>query len=230
MALTRALDLVALRQALTSGTGTAPTQLSVPPPTACAGDSISAVLPTTDVAAAKAALDQAGWVPGSDGIRSRNGTRLVLTFGYGTSLGSGGSAAAELAVAAWKEIGAEVTPRGMSQTDLLNTLYATRDWDIVWVAPNLSTPELFMPFVFGSPPPAGQNVAGIQNAQYAAHRATALEKTGAASCPDWLAAETALVAAADVVPFANSVARTFAKGATFDSAGIVVPTSVRMLG
>lgn len=230
MALTRALDLATLRQALTSGTGTAPTQLSVAIPTACTGDSISGAVPTTDVAAAKAALDQAGWIPGSDGIRARNGTKLALNFGYESFRGAGGSAAAELAIAAWKEIGVAVTPRAMSQNDLLNTLYSTRDWDIFWVAPNLSTPELFMPFVFGPPPPAGQNVAQIENKDYTALRAKALEKTGADSCPDWLAAEKALVSAADVVPYANSVARTFAKGAVFDSTGIIAPTSIRMLG
>ena len=39
----------------------------------------SALLPKTDVAKAKSILDAAGWVPGPDGIRVKNGQKLVLT-------------------------------------------------------------------------------------------------------------------------------------------------------
>ena len=39
----------------------------------------------------------------------------------------------------------------------------------------------------------------------------------------------ALVAAADLVPFANNVVKTFGNGAEFEYPGQLVPTSIRML-
>ena len=41
-------------------------------------------VPGTDVAAAKAALDAAGWVKGADGMRAKGGKPLALTFLYDT--------------------------------------------------------------------------------------------------------------------------------------------------
>jgi peptide/nickel transport system substrate-binding protein len=45
-----------------------------------------AVLPKTDVAKAKEILDAAGWAPGSDGIRAKNGKRLSLVAVCGQDL------------------------------------------------------------------------------------------------------------------------------------------------
>ena len=45
----------------------------------------------------------------------------------------------------------------------------------------------------------------------------------------WLGAESDLVKAADIVPFANSVVQTFGKGAEFETPGQLVPTSIRMV-
>jgi peptide/nickel transport system substrate-binding protein len=52
---------------------------------------------------------------------------------------------------------------------------------------------------------------------------------GVESCDTWLEAESALVAAADIVPFANNVVKTFGNGAEFETPGQLVPTSIRMV-
>lgn len=38
-------------------------------------------LPNQDLAAAKKLLDAAGWLPGADGIRAKDGRRLALSPG-----------------------------------------------------------------------------------------------------------------------------------------------------
>ena len=53
--------------------------------------------------------------------------------------------------------------------------------------------------------------------------------SGTDSCDTWLEAEASLVAAADIVPFANNVVKTFGNGAEFETPGQLVPTSIRML-
>jgi peptide/nickel transport system substrate-binding protein len=52
---------------------------------------------------------------------------------------------------------------------------------------------------------------------------------GEEGCATWLEAESALFAAADIVPFANNVVQTFGAGAEFETPGQIVPTSIRML-
>ncbi len=230
-ALTQALDLAQLQKVITSGRGGPATQLAVAAPPACTGSSVDGNVPGTDIAAAEAALDKAGWVKGPDGIRSKDGHRLSLSFLYDSSLGSGGSAAAELAVAAWKKIGVEVEAKQLDETGMVNSMFGTGDWDIAWEPLNISTPEQAVPF-FSGPGVAdgGNNISGIHNAAYDADVKKAMGKVGAASCPDWLAAEGALFKDNDLVPFANSVLPFFTKGAELDVLGHVVPTSIRMLG
>jgi peptide/nickel transport system substrate-binding protein len=52
---------------------------------------------------------------------------------------------------------------------------------------------------------------------------------GTDGCDTWLQAESALIEAADLVPFANEVVKTFGNGAEFQISGTLVPTSIRML-
>jgi peptide/nickel transport system substrate-binding protein len=53
--------------------------------------------------------------------------------------------------------------------------------------------------------------------------------SGVDGCDDWLAAESGLIAKADIVPFANNIVRTFGKKAKFETPGQLIPTSIRML-
>jgi peptide/nickel transport system substrate-binding protein len=229
MALTQALDLADLQKVLTSGQGEPATELAVTPPAACPGNSVKGAVPEQDVDAANAALDRAGWVKGADGVRTKDGQKLTLRFDYVTLLGPGASAAAELAASAWKAIGAEVKMKGITITDF-TSVAINGGWDVLWVPFNGSSPDQLVSILSGTPAPKGNNFAAIDNADYQSHVAKALAAGGTKGCPDWLAAESALFKAADLVPFANLVVKTFAKNATFDMAGNIVPTSIRMLG
>ena len=231
MALTQAVDLAELQKVLTSGAGSPATALAVISPTGCSYDAVSGNLPATDVDAANAALDDAGWVAGSDGIREKDGQKLTLTFLYPNTLGAGGTAASELAVAAWKEIGVEATPKMVDSTGLSEVIFSTGAWDIGWVPLNVNTPDQVIGFVSGpAPADGGANFSGIVNETYDAKIGEAMGMEGADGCPTWAEAETALYTAGDVVPFANSIVPTFGKNAEFEIIGNIEPTSIRMLG
>ncbi|GAA1120319.1 ABC transporter substrate-binding protein [Kribbella jejuensis] len=215
MALTQALDLPELRKVLTSGKGTPPTTLATIEPVACTGDAISPSLPARDVEAAKTAVQKAKLPP--------------LTFLYDNSRGSGVAAAAELAVQQWQAVGVKVTAKGMNGTAMNETLFSSGDWDIAWVPLNVNSPDQVVPFLSGPAAPNGTNFAAIQNKDYEAKVKKAASMSGKASCPTWLQAESAVVAAADLVPFANSAVQTFGAKARFATPGQLVPTSIRML-
>ena len=229
LALTQALDLAELASVLTSDTGGPGTSFAVVAPAACPGESVPDALPEMDLSAAQQALDEAGWTAGPDGTRSKDGTPLALTFLYATDLGSGGAAAAELAVAAWTELGADVTATPQDETASVETLFGTGDWDITWTALNVNSPDQLVPFLSGPAVPDGNNFAHIDNAEYVAGVEEAMMTVGSEGCDQWLEAEAALVRAADVVPFANQNLPFFGSNARFDVVGGVVPTSIRML-
>ena len=228
-ALTQALDLAQLRQVLTEGKGTAPTTFTATEPLVCPGDSLTKALPAHNLEAAKRLLDEAGWKPGPAGVREKNGHSLSLTFVYNTSLGAGGTAAAELAEQTWQKLGVKITSFPQDETRIGQTLFSTSDWDIVWEALNTASPDQMVPFLSGPVPAAGTNFAHIQNADYTAGIARATDSVGTKGCPMWLAAESALAKDADVVPFANQATRMFGSGAKFEYAGSLIPTSIRML-
>lgn len=230
MALTQAADYSEIAKVLTSGKGTAATQLAAQPPTGCTGNSVDGNVPAYDVSAAKAALDADGWKVGPGGVRVKNGKKLTLSFLYDNALGTGGSAAAELVVSRWKAIGVDVASKSLSTTQMSAPLFGTGDWDIAWEPINVNTPDQLVPILSGTTPPNGTNFAFLDNADYQAGVAKASAKTGADGCPDWLAAESSLFKAADLVPFANNLIPTFTKGATFTIGAELVPTSIRMLG
>jgi peptide/nickel transport system substrate-binding protein len=229
-ALTQAVDLEELQNVITSGTGEAPTQLAVVPPTGCQGGSTDA-LPDHDPDAAAAALDEAGWVAGDGGVREKDGEPLAVTFLYDATLGAGGRAAAELATEAWTELGVEVEAQELPQAQMQEIMFGTGEWDVVWEPININTPDQLVPFLSGPGiADGGTNFAAIDNADYQAAVDTAMTKQGAEGCDDWMAAEEALFTTADVVPFANNLFKIFGNKAEFTVTGSVDPTSIRMLG
>lgn len=229
MALTQALDLAELQKIVTSGAGGPATRLTVIPPSACDYDAVSGNVPATDVEAAEKALDDAGWVLGSDGVRAKDGQRLSLSFLYANTLGTGGTSGAELAVKAWQAIGIEVTPTQNDSSTLTGALFGTGAWDLAWVPLNVSNPDQVVGFVSGPASPDGTNFAGIQNAEYEAGVAEAMAMSGTEGCDTWKEAEAHLFTAGDVVPFANNVVKTFGNGAEFTMIDQIVATSIRML-
>ena len=215
LALTQALDLSQLRTVLGAGEGTPPTTLTALEPLACPGGDLASALPAHDPAAATASLQKIAGKP--------------LTFAYSTAGGSAFTAAAELAVQQWKAAGITVTPKPQSSDALNQTLFGTGDWDIAWAAVNVNSPDQIVPFLSGPVAPDGTNFAGIKNADYEAAVKQAGAMDGTAGCATWLQAETALVKAADIVPFANQPVPTFGAKTRFETPGQLIPTSIRML-
>jgi peptide/nickel transport system substrate-binding protein len=202
--------------------------LTVTAPVACPGDSVAKAVPAHDLAAARAALDAAGWKPGPDGIRAKDGKPLALTFVYNTQSGPAAASAAELASQQWSQLGVKVTLSGKDTTASVTTLYTTGDWDIAWEPVNVYTPDQLAGFFTGPNPPQGNNFAHIDNVAYASGIAQAMQVSGTAGCPRWLSAEANLFKDADVVPFANQVAKIFGAGARFSVTGVLLPLSIRM--
>ncbi|MDR2453244.1 MAG: ABC transporter substrate-binding protein [Bifidobacteriaceae bacterium] len=226
-ALVQAVDLADARAALTSGLGAAPTTFGTSDPVACPGDSISANLPAADPAAAAAALEAAGWTAGADGVRSKDGARLAIVFVYDSGVGPGVAAAGELATAAWRQAGFEVDARQLPTDQMEEILFGTGAWDVAWEPINFSSPDQLVALVSGpAVADGGMNFAGIHNSAYEAKTAEAAAQVGAAGCGLWLEAESELVKAADVVPFANSVIKIFGAGATFERGSVIFPTTI----
>lgn len=215
MALTQALDLDELAEVMTSGRGTDATTLAAIEPTACPGDSVSGARPEPDPAAAAEVLADADL-----------GT---LTFLYDSSGGPAVSSAAELAVQQWEEAGVTVQAEAQNGNAINTALFGTGDWDIAWVPLNVNSPDQLVPFLSGPAAPDGTNFAGIDNADYASAVDEAMGLPGAEGCDAWLEAESHLIAAADVVPFANNNVPTYGNGARFVYPGQLVPTSFRMV-
>lgn len=216
VALTQALDLAELQEVITGGRGGPPTTFAAIDPVGCPGDSVTDALPAQDVDAARAALQEAGVTE--------------ITFVYNPAVaGAGGSAAAELAVQQWEEVGLDVEARSEGEGPIQETVFATGDWDLAWLPLNVNYPDQLVPFLSGTPAPKGTNFARIENADYEAGVAEAAEVPAEEGCPLWLEAEANLVADADVLPFANSLVRTFGADAEFEYPGQFVPTSIRML-
>jgi peptide/nickel transport system substrate-binding protein len=230
-ALTQGIDLDQVQGVMTAGGGGPATSFAVLEPAACPGDSVAPGLSPFDPDAAGVLLDEAGWTLGDDGIRSQDGQPLTVTFLHDTSLGPAAEAAAELATQQWSELGVSVVDKPQTGDATNETLFATGDWDIAWIPINVTSPDQLVPFLSGpGVTEGGLNFASIQNADYEAAMATAMEVPGVDGCSDWLAAETALVAGSDVVPFANSSVKTFGNGAEFEAAAGIIPTSVRLTG
>jgi peptide/nickel transport system substrate-binding protein len=155
---------------------------------------------------------------------------LAVTLVRDADSGDAGSAAAQLVVQAWTELGVEVTSEAKEESVLAETIFSTGDWDVAWVPLNVSSPDQLVGFMSGpSALDGGANFAHIDNPDYLAAVEKASALLGSDSCEDWLTAESALVRDADVIPFANQLSKTFGSGATFESLGSVAPTSIRML-
>jgi peptide/nickel transport system substrate-binding protein len=216
-ALTQGLQLSQLGQVLTSGTGKPATGLVAPALSPCKGNTVGSNLPAYSQSAAKSAL---------------TGKNLSLEVYYPTSLGTGGSAAAELLQQTWSQLGVKVTLHGITDAQLDSEIVAgTAAWSAAIIPLGLTSPTQLVPFVSGATPPKGTDFAYINNAAYTAAVTKASSAVGQAGCPDWNAAETALFKNVDLVPFVDSAITTYAKGANFQlSQGSIMPSTIRMLG
>jgi peptide/nickel transport system substrate-binding protein len=227
-ALMQALDLEQMRQVIGSGNATVPTGLVTISPNPCRADTVSGHLPELDADAAAAALDDAGWTAGSDGVRTKDGETLTLRMIYSSQLGDAGNAAAELAQAAWKDLGVDISVTAVDSPTLSEVLFSTGDWDISAAPLTVSLPSMLVPFYSGPTAPNGTNFASIDNPDYTAAVTAASAKAGSEGCDDWAAAEEALFETTSVVPYANITRSTFANKSTFTEGDGIDPTSIRM--
>ncbi|MCI8469225.1 MAG: ABC transporter substrate-binding protein [Eggerthellaceae bacterium] len=93
----------------------------------------------TDVAAAEALLDGAGWARGADGVRSRDGVRCAFDL-YHAAGDSTRQAIAYDVADQCRDLGIEVTPRGASWDDIYLRQYAD---PVLWGWGSNSPVELF---------------------------------------------------------------------------------------
>jgi peptide/nickel transport system substrate-binding protein len=231
LALTMGLDLTELGKVMTDGTGLPAQSLTTAEPRACTNDSVKGNLPAHDATQAGALLDQAGWVKGGDGIRVKDGRRLKLTFIYGSGQGESVASGMELLGQQWRQLGVDVSLKGVTDTQINEFLFSTGAWDAGLIQITVQVPSQLVPFLSGVTPPKGTNFASIDNPEYGRLVGEAGRLTGAESCARWGAAESALFKRADLVRFVDSTIPTFAKGAELDSSfGLpLVPVTVRML-
>jgi peptide/nickel transport system substrate-binding protein len=231
-ALVQALDLGQLGQVLTSGTGRPATGLVAPGMGPCNQNTIGSSLPAHDLNAARSALDAAGWTAGAGGVRAKAGRKLSVALYYPTGTGQGMQAGAELMQKIWKGIGVDATLKGVTSTETGTQIAGGQAaWTAAILPLGVTLPSEAVSFLSGPTPPAGNNFAGIKNAEYTAGVKAASAMVGTDGCGKWAAAETALYRHVDLVPFVDSVLPTFAQGARFElGAGSMIPGSIRMLG
>lgn len=223
----------AVRQALTTGTnmtelGNVATGGNAQPsrgfvtlqPNVCTGgDTVTGNLPAFDAEAAKTLLDEAGWRAGSDGVRSKDGRALEISFVYDAKGQDARTAGAELLASQWEELGVKVDLKALPEAQLNELLFGTGAWDVAWANFTFNLPSQMVAFVSGPTPPDGANFPAIRNAQYSADAARATGLVGRASCPVWAAAEASLLRGFDLVPMFDSVNRTYVKDAQLTSVG-----------
>ena len=230
-ALVRALNLDEVTKVDTGGTGGRSRGLVAQEPRPCNGDPLAGRLPTHDVAAAEALLDQAGWVKGSDGTRSKNGKPLTLNLRYVPSVSAFDKPAAELVARQWNAIGVRVNLTADGVTAMNQVLYNTSNFDVYMVGLGTSLPTTAVKFVSGAVPPKGANLSGIDNKDYNSLSAKAAAMAPPQACRYWDQAEQALYRDVDIAPIANRPQAYFLRGAEADVNGYdqPVPASIRVL-
>jgi peptide/nickel transport system substrate-binding protein len=229
-ALMGALDLSEMMAVMTAGNGSLAEGLVEVLPKACPGNTVGDILSAgADLDAAGALLDGAGWAMGSSGVREKDGEPLALRVFYITS-NTGSDLAMELALPAWEELGVDVELQGVDEAQFNTIVFETRAWDVFLFPLGLNLPSQLVPFVSGAPPPDGVNLSAIANPDYDALAAEASTLTGEEACAQWNAAEEALFAEMNVLPFAVSTLPTFGQGAEFEVGGFgIIPATVRLV-
>lgn len=227
-ALIQAVDWDEVGAVMTGGTGEPPTSLGVLEPRVCTTDTVAGSLPSHDPTAAAQALDDAGWVVDGD-LRSRDGDPLSLTVIYGSEAGSQYAAGVELASQQWRDLGVDVELRAVTSVQLNDVLFGTGAWDAVVFSLNVAFPSQLVPFLSGATPPDGTNFAGIDNEQYAALTAEAMQQPGTEGCASWESAERSLMEAVDVTPVVDNLVPWYVDGVELrKNVGSPAPPTLRL--
>jgi peptide/nickel transport system substrate-binding protein len=133
-----------------------------------------------DLEQAKAALDAAGWHPGPDGVRVKNGQRLRLEAATITGSAVGNRLAVQLQ-SAWKAVGVELTIKQYASSLMLATyagggILQTGKFDVEfssWVN-GVDPDDSQLVLSTQIPPPSGNNNYRFRNREVDAQEAIAL--------------------------------------------------------
>jgi peptide/nickel transport system substrate-binding protein len=229
-ALTKALDRGAVATTVTQGLlPEAGTSVSAANPQVCDDSAAAASIPAFDVDGAKALLDDAGWVPGSDGVRVKDGVRLSFRISHSTAT-PGAAAAVELMADAWSQIGAEAVITPLAQADYSQKVFSTGDYDVILSQFSNPFPSTLTGLLGGPFPPDGTNAGHIDNPVYKEKIAEAMASGENSGCEFWTEASAALFESVDMIPLANWPTNWVLKGAEMDTlGGRPIATSIRVL-
>ena len=232
-AVTMGTDLDALATVVTGGFGAVSDGLTYGNPRICPADTVTDYLPAYDPAGARALLEENGWTEGSGGIYERDGVPLTIELSHLTDVPGFGNGA-ELMATQLREVGIDLTLNAGTTETLGPVIFGSGDWDISWLPTSRVFPQNVTP-LFQGPGPAegGLNFSFVANSDYEALVEAAAAKLDESGCPEWEAAEVALIERVDVVPFAASDSPIFGSAdIEFEvgGAGIVRPMSVRVVG
>ncbi len=105
--------------------------------------------------------------------------------------------------------------KGVDEAQFNTLAFESRAWDVFLASLNLDVPSVAVPFVSGAQPPDGVNFSAVVNPEYDALVAEASALTGEEACAVWNAAEEALYAEMNILPFAATPFPIFGNGAEF---------------
>jgi len=226
-AIAQALDSSAVGKVASSGRGEQLVTLVSEFGAACTAMDSSSALYAYDVDAAGAALDEAGWTAGADGIRTKDGKPLKVLMLYPANESQGVTAAIELMQVELEKIGVDAVPSpSPSYTDVI---FSGGDWDMVWAPIYTSLPSDWAGILGGEFPPDGGNWTYNTNQEYFDLVSVAQGLSGTESCPAWQDAQDSLFQNLEVLPFWSSTETFYGDGAEFAlSKGVLSPTALRV--
>ncbi|GAA3875514.1 ABC transporter substrate-binding protein [Leifsonia kafniensis] len=222
-----AIDRDEVGTVASSGRGEPITNLVSPMASVCLGYDSADALPEFDVDKANSILDAAGWVAGTDGIRSKNGQTLTVKMLFPAEESAGVTAAIELLQQKLAVIGVDAVPTpSSSYTDVI---FQGGDWDLVWAPIYTSLPSDWQGILSGDFPPNGGNWTYNTNQEYFDLAAQAQTLAGEESCETWTAAQDSLFTNLEVLPTYSSTSTMYGKDLTFGlSKTVIDPTSLRL--
>ncbi len=162
-ALIAALDLPALAKVDSAGLGE-PANGLIADPKICTGDTMRGFTPAYDPEGAAAALDAAGWTAGLDGVRSKDGKRLEISFIYPNEDATT-AASAEYIADAWRRLGADVRLNEQSFDQTSAVVFGKGRWSVTLIGLGVNNPETLVPFLSGPSPTDGNNFGHFDNAR-----------------------------------------------------------------
>ncbi|WP_159500525.1 ABC transporter substrate-binding protein [Microbacterium sp. 18062] len=185
--------------------------------------------PASDPARAAELLDEAGWVAGADGTRSKDGQPLEIDFIYDAG-STAHASAGELVAEDWDELGIATNLVAMDGAAWSEYLYETFDYDTGWIQIGVGSPVTQDLFYGGaSPEDGGLNFMGVVDEEYTAFA----DQARAAADPDeacgyWEQAEKVVVDNVHTFLMAGTIRPTFMSGATFEITDYLQPVTIRM--